>query len=54
MFKEKLVKSAFNLAKYFKVDVRVSLFGVEILHFEFPPSEKVSDMKCIEEPIKNE
>lgn len=54
MFKENLVKSAFNLAKYFKVDVRVSLFGVEILHFEFPPSEKADSLKCIEEPVTND
>lgn len=48
-----LIKSAFNLAKFFKVDVRVSLFGVEILHFEFPPSQKADNLKCIQEPIKN-
>lgn len=53
MFQSKLIKSAFSLAKYFKVDVRVSLFGVEILHFEFPPSEKAENLKCIEEPVKN-
>lgn len=53
MFQQKLIKSAFNLAKYFKVDVRVSLFGVEILHFEFPPTEKADDLNCIKEPLKN-
>lgn len=36
-----LVSKALSLSKFFKVEVRITLFGTEILSLEFPPSESV-------------
>ena len=49
MTKENVIGKAKRLSRWFEIDLTISIFGVQILHWHYPPQENEPNVEQLKE-----